>query len=237
MKNIYSPRQIQVATFLGGPLAAAYFLKRSFESIGKTALANKCFLICLIGGVIILGILPFLPEETPNTLIPIAYLIPVIALLKKDYLTKQEITESEVYKFESNWKVFGISLGATLVYAILAFGVVWFTQSDDDVAQYLVENVNNSDIELNENYFIKLEALKDPNGSGAFLNFTLNNDVINDFKNANQDELRSIAVSFIGNDYLIDLAENNVYIIVNFQTISNEIVNKVKLSPPNIKSN
>lgn len=237
MKNIYSPRQIQAATFLGGPFAAAYFLKKSFESIGKTALADKSFIICLIGSVIILAILPFLPEETPNTLIPLAYLIPVVALLRKHYLTKQEITESEVYKFESSWKVFGISLGATVVYAILAFGIVWFAQSDDDVAQYLVENVNNSDIELNEDYFIKLEALKDPNGSGAFLNFTINNGVINDFKNANQDELRSIAVSFIGNDYLLDLAENNVYIIVNFQTISNEIVNKVKLSPASIESN
>ncbi len=237
MRSIYSPRQIQVATFLGGPFAAAYFLKTSFESINKQALASKSFILSLIGSVIIIGILPFLPEKMPNNVIPLLYLIPVVVLLKKHYFTKEEILESEDYQIESSWKVFGISLVSVVLYGTIALSYLWISQSDDDVAQYLVENVNNTDIELNSDYYLKLEAQKDANGSGVLLNFTLNNSVIYDFKDANQETLRPIAISFIGKDYLRDLAENNVYVIVNFQTLTGEIVNKVILSPSNLESN
>ena len=237
MRSIYSPRQIQVATFLGGPFAAAYFLKSSFESINKQELASKSFILSLIGSIIIIGILPFLPEKMPNNVIPLLYLIPVVALLKQHYFTKEEILESEDYQIESSWKVFGISLVSVVLYGAIAFSYLWISQSDDDVAQYLVGNVNNSNIELNSDYYLKLEAQKDANGSGVLLNFTLNNGVVYDFKDSNQETLRPIAISFIGKDYLRDLAENNVYVIVNFQTLTGEIVNKVILSPSNLESN
>lgn len=237
MRSTYSPRQIQVATFLGGPLAAAYFLKQSFEAIDRKDLAKKFFFAYLIISAIILVILPFLPEETPNNIIPLVNLIPVVMLLKKHYLTKAEITESEEYKFESSWKVFGISLASLLVYSSLAVGIVLLAQSDDDVAQYLVDNVNSTDFELNPDYFSKLEAEKDPNGSGALLNLTLNDSVVYDFKGVSQEALRPIATSFFEKEYLSDLAGNNVYIIVNFQTSTHEIVNKVILSPSNLESN
>ena len=237
MIRLYSPRQILIATFLSGPLATAYLLKKSFESIGKKELANKSLLVCLIGTAVILAILPFLPENTPSIVIPLAYLIPLTPLLQKHYLTKQEIDESEEYTFESNWKATGVSLLACIIFAALAFGAMMIAETDDDIAQYFVEDVNNTNLELNNDFYIGLEALKDPSGSGAFLNITINNDVIDIYKEASQDELKAVALSFIGDDYLTTLADNNVYVIVNFQTSNNEMVNKVILLATNIKPN
>ncbi|MCF2859884.1 hypothetical protein L1286_20580 [Pseudoalteromonas sp. SMS1] len=234
MRSIYSPRQIQVATFFGGPFAAAYFLKSAFESVNKKEIASKALIISLITSALIIFILPFLPEKTPNNLIPILYLIPVTILLNKQYITKEEILASEEYKIESSWKVFGISLISVFLYGAIAISYLWVSQSSDDIAQNLVENVNNSDIELNPDYFIKLEAHKDENGSGVFLNFTLTNGAINEFKNASQAELRPTVINFIGKEFLRDLVKENIYIIVHFQTQTDEVVNKVILSPSNI---
>ncbi|WP_448570005.1 hypothetical protein [Thalassotalea ganghwensis] len=237
MRSIYSPRQIQAATFFGGPFAAAYFLKFSFESIDKHDLASKSFIFSLIGSVLIIGILPFLPEKMPNNVIPLLYLIPVVALLKKHYFTKEQIIESEEFEIESSWKVAGISLASVILYGVIAFGYLWVSQLDDDVANNVVNNINTAKIELNSDYFLDLKATKDLNGSGVLMYFTLNNGVVYQIKDSNPDELRAFAIQFIGLDYLKDLAKSNVYFIIHFQTKTEEVVNKVILSPSNIESN
>jgi hypothetical protein len=237
MRSIYSPRQIQAATFFGGPFAAAYFLKSSFESINKHVLASKSFIVSLIVSVLIIGILPFLPEKMPNNVIPLFYLIPVIALLKKHYFTKEEIIESEDFAIESSWKVAGISLVSAILYGVIAFGYLWVSQSDEDVANNVVDNINTAKIELNSDYFLNLKATKDPNGSGVLMYFTLNNGVVYQIKDSNSNELRAFAIQFIGFDYLKELVKSNVYFIIYFQTKTEEVVNKVILSPSNIESN
>lgn len=237
MRRIYSPRQIQVATFFGGPFAAAYFLKSSFESINKHELASKSFIFSLISSVLIIGILPFLPEKMPNNVIPLLYLIPVVALLKKHYFTKEEIIDSKDFEIESSWKVAGISLASVIIYGVIALSYLWISQSDDDIANSVVDNINSAKIELNNDYFLDLKATKDPNGSGVLMYFTLNNGVVYQIKDSNPDELRAFAIRFIGLDYLKELTKNNVYFIIHFQTKTEEVVNKVILSPSNLKSN
>jgi len=233
MKKTYSPIQILIATFLAGPLATAYLLKESFAAIGKKELATQSLFACLIFTAVILVILPFLPEQTPSMVLPIAYLIPLALFLQKHYPTKQEIADSETYTFESNWKTAGVSLLATIIFAVLAFGVLTVAETDEDIAQYFVENVNHTDFELDKDFYIKLEAIKEPNGSNVYLNFSLNNDVVNMYKSASQSELKPAALSFIGNEYLMELAEDNIYVTANFLTGYGEIVNTVTLSEAN----
>ncbi|WP_166114244.1 hypothetical protein [Pseudoalteromonas sp. Z9A5] len=229
MRNVYSPGQIIAATFIGGPLAAAYFLKKSFESINKNDLAKKTFYGYLILSAIIIVILPFLPDETPNMLIPIAYLIPMIVILKEHYLTKTQISDSEEYAFESNWKVFGVSLAASVLFVGISVGVTWVTMPEEDVAQYFVEDVNSMNFELNPYYYSSLEAKKDLNDSDVILTITLASTAVDEFKDADEDELRIMAMDFITDNYLLYLAENNVRVTVDFQNLAHETVKKLTL--------
>lgn len=229
MRNVYSPGQIIAATFIGGPLAAAYFLKKSFESINKNDLAKKLFYGYLILSAIIIVVAPFLPDETPDMLILIAYLTPMIVILKEHYLTKTQISDSEEYAFESNWKVFGISLAAGVLFVGIFVGVTWVTMPEEDVAQYFVEDVNSTNFELNPYYYSSIEAKKGLNDADVILTITLANTAVDEFKDADEDELRIIAMDFIADNYLSYLAENNVRVIVDFQNLAHETVKKITL--------
>ncbi len=127
MKKMYSPNQISIGTYLGGPFAAIYFLKRNFDALNKEDLSKKTMQTGIFFSIIILAIMPFIPENTPNILIPMLYLIPVMMVVEKHQMKKAEILESSEYDFQSNWKVFGMSivwLFAFLVVAIILLTVL-----------------------------------------------------------------------------------------------------------------
>ena len=122
MNKMYSPNQISLGTYLGGPFAAIYFLKRNFDALNKEDLSKKTMQIGILFSIIILAIMPFIPESTPNILIPMLYLIPVIMVVGKHQMKKEEIIESSEYDFQSNWNVFGMSIIWLL--AFLVAGII-----------------------------------------------------------------------------------------------------------------
>jgi hypothetical protein len=121
MSKLYSPTQIGIGTYVGGPLAAMYFLKGNYDTLGDELSSKKATLIGIIVSLLIIGILPFIPEHTPNMLIPMLYLIPVILIAKKEHLSKIEIQDSSEYSFQSSWKAFGMSILWMVVFFILTF--------------------------------------------------------------------------------------------------------------------
>ncbi|MBU1438670.1 MAG: hypothetical protein KJ930_13170 [Gammaproteobacteria bacterium] len=235
MRSIYSPRQIQLATFFGGPFAAAYFLKKGFEAIGKSELAKKAFYISLLFSFILLIGLPFLPEKMPNNSITLLYFIPVVLLLKNNYLTKDEIIASENFEFESSWKVFGLSTCFVVLFSALAFAVMMNVQSNDDIAQQVADNLNNSNLELNSS-FVGFKASKDLNGSGVIVDFSVHQEAVRDFQNVDTKTLRGMVLVFFGKDALKNLASNDVYFIVNFNSPTNELIQEIIISPSNVDS-
>jgi hypothetical protein len=71
----YSPRKIQVASFIGGPLAAHWFLSANFTAMAQTQRAGR---VLAVGGLILVAMFPVvlvLPSKTPNTVVPILYSI------------------------------------------------------------------------------------------------------------------------------------------------------------------
>ena len=129
MSEIYSPIQIAAGTYLGGPLAAIYFLKGNFDTLGKDEYSNKTILIGSIFSIILIAVIPFIPENTPNSLIPFLYLTPVMMVVKNYQLTKKEILESSEYSFQSSWKVFGMSLVWMLVFLVVAITYMFVLDS------------------------------------------------------------------------------------------------------------
>ncbi|MEZ9369478.1 hypothetical protein AB4140_11720 [Shewanella sp. 10N.286.51.B2] len=112
---VYSPTQAALGSLLGGPFASLYFLKTNFEVL-KSEKSKKNTIA--LGSIIIFSlllILPFLPDNFPNTVIPILTVTITKALVEKLQFTKEDIEISEGLKYQSNWGVLWTSI----------IGLVW----------------------------------------------------------------------------------------------------------------
>ncbi|RXJ88086.1 hypothetical protein [Arcobacter sp. CECT 8985] len=126
LKNkVYSPMQGALGGFLGGPLASLYFIKQNYSALNNDEGMSKTL---LLGGVVIfvlLVVLPFLPEKFPNMAIPIATIITTRLIIEKYQFSKEDILSNEELSFQSNWKVFWVSL-LSLVILIMLFLSIMF---------------------------------------------------------------------------------------------------------------
>ncbi|WP_076414438.1 hypothetical protein [Shewanella sp. UCD-KL12] len=107
---VYSPTQAALGSFLGGPFASLYFLKTNFEVL-KSEKSKKNTIA--LGSIIIfclLLILPFLPDNFPNMIIPILTVTITKALVEKFQFTKEDIEISEGLKYQSNWGILWTSI-------------------------------------------------------------------------------------------------------------------------------
>src|SRR2546430_5404072 len=107
--KIYSPIQVAVSSFVGGPFAAVFVLWKNFQGLGSTSRAAQTVLWGTLLALLIFAGVAFLPERFPNYVIPIAYGGAAMSIAQQFQLSKKAILESEQYEIRSNWNVFGIS--------------------------------------------------------------------------------------------------------------------------------
>jgi hypothetical protein len=117
--SLFTPVQVRLGSFLGGPIAAIYFVRQNFTVLGKHAEARNTLLwgAAFVVGLMIL--LLFLPKRFPNYLIPITYSWFASFVVDKWQLTKQAMRESGKYQVQSNWRVTGWSLLLFLAFAAM----------------------------------------------------------------------------------------------------------------------
>lgn len=113
--RIYSPNQVFGGSFWGGPIAAVYFLWKNYIALGKLEEARNCLLYGSIFVFVAMVGMPFVPESVPNLVIPLAYSFSAKQLALSTQLDKKQIAESEIYSFQSSWKVFGIGTMTLLI--------------------------------------------------------------------------------------------------------------------------
>jgi len=107
---VYSPAQVAIGAFVGGPVGLTYFLMANFGALYNDR-ARKNTLYSGISLIIaLLCILPMLPDNFPSLPLTILYVVAARMVSEKYQLTKSQIAESEQCQFQSNWKVFGLSL-------------------------------------------------------------------------------------------------------------------------------
>jgi hypothetical protein len=96
--KIFSPGQIALATFLGGPLAATNMLRSNFRTVGDREGARKAALTGWLFTLLLISILPFLPKHFPNIVIPVAYTAAVrqYALQYKDKFIGEKWSNGKV---------------------------------------------------------------------------------------------------------------------------------------------
>jgi len=117
--NMYSPNQVFGGSFLGGPIAATYFLGKNFQVLQNGSSARTTLILGSLGTILIFLVVPFLPEKFPNTAIPFAYTFAAYAVASKQQMSKDAIAQSDQHAFESTWKVAGIAVSFMLLFVAL----------------------------------------------------------------------------------------------------------------------
>jgi hypothetical protein len=120
--RMYSPVQVGICSFVGGPCAAVFVLWKNFQSLGKNSFARQTLVWGLLLTLLIFSTIPFLPEKFPNTAIPVAYTAFALAINRQRQMSKKEISASALHEVHSGWNVLGISVSflvATLVALVL----------------------------------------------------------------------------------------------------------------------
>lgn len=128
VQRLYTPRQVQMGSFLGGPLAAVYFLWKNFQTLGNSNGAKWTRRygvgICILFGLL----LPWLPERTPQYILPIGYSWLAYYLVVKFHRSKEQIQENPGLGFHSNWRVTGVALAALLSFATPVMGFAYWLE-------------------------------------------------------------------------------------------------------------
>lgn len=109
-KKMYSPVQVGVGSFLGGPVAVIYFLMSNFDTLDKTEAKNKVLSFGIVGLIGLICLFLLLPENFPSIPFTIAYVLIGKYVAENYQLKKNEIEASSEYDFHSNWRVFWASL-------------------------------------------------------------------------------------------------------------------------------
>jgi hypothetical protein len=125
---LYSPKQVYTGSMLGGPIAAVYFVWKNFKTLADERRSRRTLVLGGILSALFLLILPLLPEKTPNMVIPIAYSGFAYYMVKTFQKSKEQITGSEAFTFQSNWRVFGVSILSLTMFVPLAFGMVFWAE-------------------------------------------------------------------------------------------------------------
>ena len=123
---MYTPVQVGAGTFLGGPVALVYFLRANFVAMGDPGRARHTLLFGIALLVVLVSVVPFLPDDFPNTPISMGMTFAAYLYAEQSQMKKQAILDSPDHYPHSGWRVFGLGL-LCLVGSLLVIGVPLFT--------------------------------------------------------------------------------------------------------------
>ena len=117
---LYSPRQIEIATFLASP-SAIYMLVKNYNVLEKDEHSrNVKYIGPLVFVVYVLTAL-YIPYEVPISILQGIPVFFVWAILQKYHMTKEEIIMLSPFNFQSNWKVILVGIPALIVSLCVTF--------------------------------------------------------------------------------------------------------------------
>ena len=123
--RLYSQKQIAVATFLGSPLAGAWFMATNYRELGKDALATQAVWWGIGGAIVMMFIAFLLPDNFPNSVLPIACAGGMHALAESKLGSVIKEHRAAGGPLFSWWRVVGISLLCALILVVVVFGALF----------------------------------------------------------------------------------------------------------------
>ncbi|MGX9417354.1 hypothetical protein ACXJY6_05145 [Vibrio sp. RC27] len=119
-KKVYSPMQISIGTYLGGPLAAIYFLKVNFDTLGKKQFSNRTLFYGSLIVLCLILLVPFLSLHLSSSIIPLLYLFPTMFIAHKYQLTRDKIDDSKEFDMQPYWLTVVMTVVWMIAYLVVA---------------------------------------------------------------------------------------------------------------------
>lgn len=141
--KLYSANAIAGATFLGGPLAAAYLIGENYKALDRRKAARNSVILGVVFMILLISFLLIIPEEImdkiPGFLIPLVYTGIVLLIVEKTHgviLKKHKSFENE---FFSKWRSVGIGIISMIIYLVVIFSIFYFQPNSEAYAKYEIE--------------------------------------------------------------------------------------------------
>lgn len=118
--RIYTSSQVALGSLFGGPIAALFFIHQNFQALRKNREASLTLMLGAIAIVAFLLTLPFLPENFPGLVIPLAYTLLATSAARHWHPSKETIASGKQYDFQPNWRVCFTALVALFLIVLMA---------------------------------------------------------------------------------------------------------------------
>lgn len=125
----YSQNQIYIGTFLGGPIAAIWYMARNFSAFRQEEAVRVTWLYGILSTLVFLEVALFVPDEVPSVAFS-AFYTGVTAFLLEKYQKSQlaELAADNMSRAESGWKVAGVAIVSMIAVLVLAIVLVALTE-------------------------------------------------------------------------------------------------------------
>jgi hypothetical protein len=110
---LFSPRQVAIGSFLGGPFAGVYAMWSNFRTLNNFHGASVTLFWGGVFNAALFAILANLPERFPLEAaigIPLVYSFIAGQIAHGLQASKQTIAGSDDFRFQSNWRVLSLAL-------------------------------------------------------------------------------------------------------------------------------
>ena len=137
---LYSEAAINIATFLGGPIAAGILIRRNFVNLGNEDYGKHTIAIAVVSTVLLFAVLLSLPEtkttESFGRFLPFLITAIVAGILHRFQGEQIKNHENNGGEFYSKWKAAGIGILSMLGMLVGIFGFVYVDEPDFDAELY-----------------------------------------------------------------------------------------------------
>ena len=124
--KMYSPNQVFLGSFFGGPLAMLYFLWANFKTLGKSKEAKYTVIYGIAFALALILFLRFVPEQIPGAIAQCIYSFVALIMVDTLQMSRDEIRATNNYSFQSNWRVLAYILGLYLMWLAIIYPVTNF---------------------------------------------------------------------------------------------------------------
>jgi hypothetical protein len=126
--KVYSRNQINLATFLGGPLAATYLIANNFKVLGEIDNAKKTWIYGSLGTVLIFGGTFLMPlfSKLPPQIITIAYLFLTSFMVQTFQEKKLSVFLNSGGQKYSWWRTIAVTIIGLLAFLLLLVAIIYF---------------------------------------------------------------------------------------------------------------
>ena len=125
--ELYSPRQIFLASYIGGPIGASFLMAQNMTALANKPKAQQFLLGGFVGTILVIGLVAILPLKKPGPLVPLIYSAAIFQYAKHlfDKPLEQHLAAGGLKG--SWWAVIAASLiGLVIVSAMIVAAMLMF---------------------------------------------------------------------------------------------------------------